>query len=382
MRRFTIALAACAALACGPAAQAQPGTAAKKEAAAAAAASPGHDGPSREMERKVLRALARKNVWDGPTQGPKAQANKTVVFIAADMKNGGVVGVSKGVEEAAAAIGWKLRTIDGQGTVQGRTAAMNQALALRPDGIVLGGFDAEEQASALAQAAAGKVPVVGWHAGTAATGVKGLFYNVNTRAQDVAEIAALYAVTDSKGRAGVVIFTDSAYSVAIAKSDAMAAIIKACKGCTLLGVEDTPLAETSRRMPGLTTALMQKYGDRWTHSLGINDVYYDFMGPALAQAGDAGKRLVNLSAGDGSVSAYQRIRKGQGQAATVPEPLNLHGWQAIDELNRALAGQPPSGYSTPVHLVTQSTIVFDGGPHNEFDPDNGYRNHYRAIWGK
>ena len=54
-----------------------------------------------------------------------------------------------------------------------------------------------------------------------------------------------------------------------------------------------------------------------------------------------------VSGGDGSVSAYDRVRQGQYQAATIPEPLNLHGWQAIDEMNRAFAGAPPSGYVTP-----------------------------------
>lgn len=340
------------------------------------------DSFTRDAERKLLGALASKKRWDGPTTGPKAQPGKSLIFIAADMKNGGIVGVFKGVEEAAKAIGWKLRVLDGQGSVQGRTAAMNQALTLKPDGIVLGGFDAEEQATSLREAARNKVPVVGWHAGREATGIKGLFYNVTTKAQDVAEITALYAVMESKGKAGVVIFTDSAYAVAIAKSDAMASIIRNCKTCTLLGIEDTPLAETSQRMPGLTAALLQKYGDKWTYSLGINDLYFDFMGSALASAGTVGKRLINLSGGDGSESAYNRIRKNQYQAGTVPEPLNLHGWQAVDEVNRAIAGQPPSGYMTPVHLVTPQTIIFDGGPKNSFDPDNGYRMAYKNIWAK
>ncbi|ROZ69606.1 substrate-binding domain-containing protein [Ramlibacter sp. WS9] len=368
------------------AAQQQPAAASQKKDKATVTApadgTPLRDSSARDTERKVLAALARKKVWDGPTTGPKAQPGKTVIFIAADMKNGGIVGVSKGVEEATKAIGWQLRILDGQGSVQGRTAAMNQALTVKPDGIVLGGFDAEEQATALREAARNKVPVVGWHAGREATGNNGLFYNVTTKAQDVADIAALYAVMESKGKAGVVIFTDSAYSVAIAKSDAMAEVIRNCKGCTLLGIEDTPLADTSKRMPGLTAALLQKYGDKWTHSLGINDLYFDFMGPTLAAAGTAGKRLVNLSGGDGSESAYARIRKSQFQAGTVPEPLNLHGWQAVDELNRAIAGQPPSGYMTPVHLVTPQTIVFDGGPKNSFDPDNGYREAYKKIWKK
>ncbi len=340
------------------------------------------DSFSRAAERKLLGALASKKIWDGPTTGPKAPPGRFLIFVAADMKNGGIVGVFKGAEEAAKALGWKLQVLDGQGSVQGRTAAMVQALTLKPDGILLGGFDAEEQAVSLREAVKNKVPVVGWHAGREATGIQGLFYNVTTRAQDVAEITALYAVMESKGKAGVVIFTDSAYAVAIAKSDAMANIVRSCKTCTLLGIEDTPLAETSQRMPGLTAALLQKYGDKWTYSLGINDLYFDFMGPALASAGSAGKQLVNLSAGDGSASAYNRVRKNQYQAGTVPEPLNLHGWQMVDEINRAIAGQPPSGYMTPVHLVTPLTIPFDGGPSNSFDPDNGYRMAYKKIWAR
>ncbi|MES2947130.1 MAG: substrate-binding domain-containing protein [Pseudomonadota bacterium] len=333
-------------------------------------------------QKKVAAATAAKTKWDGPSSGPKAAADKMIVFVASDMRNGGVLGVSKGVEEAAKAIGWKIRVLDGQGTVQGRTAAFNQAIALKPSGILLGGFDAKEQASGVKAAAGGSIPVVGWHAAKDAGAVDGMFFNVTTNAQDVAEIAALHAVATSNGKAGVVVFTDSAYAVAIAKSNAMADVIKKCGGCTLLGVEDTPLADTSNRMPQLTTSLIQRHGAKWTHSLGINDLYFDFMGPTLQTAGGAAKEIKNLSGGDGSESAYQRIRNNRFQAGTVPEPLNLHGWQMVDEVNRAIAGQKASGYSTPVHLVTSENIKGDGGPKNSFDPDNGYRDAYKKIWAK
>jgi len=51
----------------------------------------------------------------------------------------------------------------------------------------------------------------------------------------------------------------------------------------------------------------------------------------------------NISAGDGSESAYQRIRDKDYQSATVPEPLNMQGWQLADELNRAFAHEKWSG---------------------------------------
>ena len=33
-------------------------------------------------------------------------------------------------------------------------------------------------------------------------------------------------------------------------------------------------------------------------------------------------------------------------------------------------------------LVIAANVGKDGGPQNLFDPENGYRNHYKAIWGR
>ena len=120
-----------------------------------------------------------------------------------------------------------------------------------------------------------------------------------------------------------------------------------------------------------------------THSLAINDIYFDFMGPSLAAAGIAGDGSPKaVAAGDGSQSAYQRIRTGEYQAVTVAEPLNLQGWQLVDELNRAMQGEAWSGYTSPLHVVTADNIGFDGGDENIFDPGNGYRDEYAKIWGR
>ena len=66
----------------------------------------------------------------------------------------------------------------------------------------------------------------------------------------------------------------------------------------------------------------------------------------------------------------------------MPEPLNMQGWQIVDELNRAFAKAPWSGYVPAVHLVTFDNVGKDGGPKNLFDPDNGYRDQYKKIWGR
>ena len=335
--------------------------------------------------KRVQASTAPADKWDGPTSGPKAAAGKTIVFVAADLKNGGILGVSQGVEEAGKTIGWSVRTIDGQGTVSGRTAALNQALALKPAGIVVGGFDTTEQKVAFEAAAKSGIPLVGWHSGEkpGPNAAAGLFANVTTVTDDVADIAASWAVVDSGGKAGVVIFTDSQYAIAVYKARAMEAVIKKCGGCTVLSFEDSPIAESSTRMPQLTTSLLQRFGDKWTHSLAINDLYFDFMGSSLKAAGKKGDDTPRaVSAGDGSEAAYQRIRAKNYQSATVPGPLNMQGWQVVDELNRAFAKAPWSGYVPGVHLVTTENVNRDGGGKNIYDPENGYRDQYKRIWGR
>jgi ribose transport system substrate-binding protein len=340
-----------------------------------------------EEARKYIETVtAPVTEWTGPTTGPKAQPDKLVVYVSTDQRNGGAQGAGDGAAEAAAALGWDFRILDGQGSVPARTSALTQAIALKPDAIILGGVDALEQKPIIEQADAEGIKIVGWHAGPAVGAVEGIpqvFYNVSTDPLEVAKAAGLYAVVDGGGKANVVLFTDSIYAIATAKTNASKAAIEGCAGCKVLSVEDTPIGDLANRMGQLTTSLLSKYGAEWTHSIAVNDLYYDFSAPSLISAGidPAEGAPRQISAGDGSVPAFQRIRDKQYQIATVAEPLNLQGWQLIDELNRAFAGEAASGYVPPVHLFTSANVDQDGGDRNIFDPGNGYKDRYKAIWG-
>jgi ribose transport system substrate-binding protein len=338
----------------------------------------------RSAKDLVARSTAHVTAWGGPTSGPRAQPGKFIVYTSADQRNGGAQGVGKGVEEACRAIGWRFRLIDGRGTSDGQTEAINEAIALKPDGIVLGTIDAQSQKTAIAKAASLGIKIVGWHSAGRPGPDAGLslFTNVESDPVQTGRVAAALTVARSGAGAGVVVLTDSAYAIAIVKSDEIQREVRSVKRSGVLALEDTPLADVQNRMPPLMTSLYQKFGQRLTWMAGINDLYFDYAVPSLRTLGaPPGGPPQLVSAGDGSVSAYDRVRNGEYQAATIPEPLNLHGWQCVDEMNRSFAGQPPSGYVTPVHLVTKDNIGYDGGPNNVFDPDNGYRDHYRRIWG-
>nr|WP_240655715.1 substrate-binding domain-containing protein [Paraburkholderia phosphatilytica] len=334
------------------------------------------------VRQVVANATAHDLRWSGPRTGPAARAHATVAIVAEDLRNGGVLGVAQGVREAAGVIGWKTRIVDAGGTPEGRRNAIQSAIAQKPDGIVLIGIDAASVRSLLDPLSDGQVPVVGWHVAAEAGAMHDgpVAMNVSTDPIDVARVTAMAAVEASAGRAHVVIFTDRTFGIARAKADAMAKVIRACSGCRLLEVQDLPISACPTKMAAVTRDLLARYGSDWNVALAINDIYFDYAAPELTRADIHSGSISMLSAGDGSAAAFLRIEAGTFQTGTVADPLNMQGWQLIDELNRLLAHQPVTGYVAPVHLVDSANIAFDGGPEGRYDPDNGYRNVYRSIW--
>ncbi|MBW5480967.1 substrate-binding domain-containing protein [Streptomyces bambusae] len=332
-----------------------------------------------QQAKEAVRAAERTDAsWNGPTSGPRAVPDKSLVYVAQTMTNPGVAGVAKGVREAAEAIGWQVRVIDGEGTPTGIQAAFSQAVTLKPSGIVIGGFDPRPTSRQAARAEAAGIPLIGWHAVSSpgpSTSPE-LFTNITTKVEDVARISADWVIARSGGAAGVVVFTDDSIPFARTKSELIKEELATCSGVELLSSENIPIPDASRRTPQQVSSLLSRFGDDWTYSVAINDLYFADAAPALRAAGKPGSGPpFNIGAGDGDPSAFQRINSRQFQSATVPEPLTQQGWQIVDEFNRAFAGRPASGYVAPVHVVTAD----NSGGATSWDP-RGYREAYEGIW--
>ena len=179
--------------------------------AATATAEPAATVSLSEARASTHAATRQATAWAGPTTGPLAQPGKTISLVVEDLRNGGVLGLAQGVREAAREIGWSVKLFDAGGTTAGLREAFAEALAARPDGLVLGGPDALNNRAALTPFAARGIPVVGWHVGPKPGPIAGtpVAMNVTTDPAEVARVTALAAISDSGGKAGVVIFTDS-----------------------------------------------------------------------------------------------------------------------------------------------------------------------------
>ncbi|GAB4089591.1 type 1 periplasmic-binding domain-containing protein [Hydrogenophaga soli] len=305
-----------------------------------------------------------------PVNVPRVIPGHSVVFVSVDYRNGGAMGVFRGLSEAAHAVGWKVTALDGQGSMARICTLLAQPRTLAADAVVLGGFDPDTCETQLRTLRQRNVVLVGWHAGSDAH-VPGLYFNVATSPIEVARLALAEVMRDALERqrpVGVVIFNDGRFDIANAKTQAMADGVTRCAPglrCELLAVVDVPISDAAQQMPQQVQTQLARWGERWTYAMAINDVYFDHMEIPLQLA--RRKDLANVAAGDGSVKALSRVRSGRAaQIATIGEPLDLQGYQLLDEIQRALNGSPPSGFiQEPLVLNTRSLQHSGGNPSRE-----------------
>ncbi len=321
-----------------------------------------------------------QNEWRGPTSSPKPVPGKHIVYLSNDENNDASKAWGVAIQQAGAKIGWQVTIIDGKATPVGWINGFNQAIALGADGIITSA-DAASLQEPIQEAAAKHIPVVGIHA-AALPGPNeklGLFTNIQQDPREIGKAQADWVIADSDGKARVVVTSHNEFAIAETKSRATEARLKQCSGCTVLEYVSSPIAEVAQRQPQLVTSWVQKYGTP-LYITAVADYTLDFQVPALRSAG-VDPKAVKLVGADGQASAYERIRSGEYQVVTVSEPVEMQAYQAVDEINRAIQGQPPSGFVQAPYLVTPDNVNAEGGDKNAFIPTNDYKKHYLALWG-
>ena len=315
--------------------------------------------------------------WYGPSDGPIGQKSKTVIYIASDYRNIGVTSIFRSFQNAARKLNWKISIVNGNGSQEQIKKEFFNAVKMHPDGIILGGFQPNDFHESVNLAKKSKIILVGWHAGDKPGSNDDLFVNVATEAKEVAKMAADYVIKQSNGKAGVIIFNDSHFDVANEKTKRMKEEIEKCKKCKVLSVEDIAISNAKFDIPKIVPILIKKYGDNWTHTLAINDIYFDNIISPLIE--ENRNDILNISAGDGSSKAINRILNDPSQQmATIAEPLNIQGWQIADELNRAFSNKSPSGFVTKPILVTTDFLKKLNGANIESNIN--YEQGYLDIW--
>ena len=74
----------------------------------------------------IENSTGTQSEWYGPTDGPKAAENKSIVMINANSANPSEAAWGDAVKAACDRIGWDCSVLDGKGTTQGQIEAFSQ----------------------------------------------------------------------------------------------------------------------------------------------------------------------------------------------------------------------------------------------------------------
>lgn len=202
--------------------------------------------------------------------------------------------------------------------------------------------------------------------------------NIVSNPAEIGQTEAAYVIAMSDGSARDIHMVDDSYAIARFKAKATTTPIANCAGCKMLETVNMPLGDASARMSSEVSGLLARYGDSWWMTT-CCDGYYTNVAAALRAAG-ASPDEIKLVGADAPPSAYDMIRKGGFEVASVPEPSSLFGYEAMDAVIRAMAGEEPAHFIQPTFLIVKDNINSEGGSKNEFVPSNNFAYHYMNIW--
>lgn len=334
-----------------------------------------------EAKELVAELESTTKKWDGPTTGPKAEAGKSIAYVTCTSTTPVCVEAGEAVEEIGGKIGWDVTVVSGnKGTQQEVTDAWNQALALKPDGIINAATDATANKQSLVEAEKLGIPVVGILSTAKPGDAKSVneFANVSQDPTEIGHAQAMYSIAESDGEARVAIDGVAGYEISKQKTDEMQRVLAECETCEELTYNGADLSSFEADTPQLISGWVSQYGPEfWI--LTVADALVTPMLPPLRQ-GQVPTDGVQIVGSDGSPEAYERIRNGEYQVASIPQSPAQLAYQAVDELNRAFAGEPPTGFAQPLHLVTANNVDDNGGDENKYSGTEGFEEAYEAIW--
>jgi ribose transport system substrate-binding protein len=326
-----------------------------------------------------------------PKTGPKAVKGKTVWILSCAESAPGCAIPAKGALQAAKAIGWNAKVVDGKFDPATYNQQVRAAVAAKVDAIVFVVVDcvAVEGSLKAAKSAGIKTYALGSLDcdDKYANGTKqfdgAVSYGSRSYAdfleQDLGPAIADYtAASDPKAK--IIELQEQDAAVIHHIGDGYDAAIKAnCPGCTVYRKLFTGADLVANKLQAMTAALLTQHPDATVVMAPYDATILLGIGAAVQQAKAQSRKLL-LTGLEGLPPNIGLIKSGeQDMAAGVPG--RWLGWAAIDGLNRVFAGSPQVDPGIGYQIITKDKNL-PTGP-NGYDGNAksaGYSTNYQRIW--
>jgi ribose transport system substrate-binding protein len=335
---------------------------------------------TRDSSLATAAALVKK-YEEAPSSIPQTvplehTVTKGRTFVSLECDNTQCADVNAGVHAAAAAIGWKVVTIDYQ-TANPATlvTAFQQALQYHPVAVDEIGTGYSQWKSVIPAYKKAKVPII-----AANSGPMPLKFPITTVVASPAytipaSVIAAWFITASRGTGQALIINVPSFPVLAETANSVASTIrKDCSECksTVLAASLTEIG-SGGLVPAIVAALKRDPGIKYVIS--TNGDFIDGLAPAIQSAGLSG---IQIGSTGGGIVNEQDILAGK-ESATLPWPGGIEGWGIIDAVARDSEGMtvPDGDSNLPIQLLVKSNV---GTPTESLVEPANYEKQYEKLW--
>jgi ribose transport system substrate-binding protein len=293
-------------------------------------------------------SAAHKGLYVKPASGQKATSGKNVWFISCTQAAQGCAAPAASAQTAGKALGWKVTVFDGQATPSTESSGIREAIANHADGIILMAIDCAAVKSALQQAKAAKIPVVGLYSldcndPLSNAGPPLFTAETNSNGNDPSQLLELwgklqadYAISKSAGQAQVIRVTEPDFLSIKHQVQGFDGELAKCSSCKI--VSQVPIAAANLANP---SAVSQQISTAMSQYPGANTIVMPSdtvlleAAQALRVAKQKNPNLIVVGA-EGLPAAIDLVREGVVSAEVILDS-EWWAWEGLDVLNRIFA---------------------------------------------
>jgi ribose transport system substrate-binding protein len=311
-----------------------------------------------------------------------ALKGKTVWYISASQATGYSLAISKGLATAGKASGVNIQIFDGKGSPTLFVQGVNQAVAQKAAGIILGGINPALVPVGLAAAKAAHVPVMSVLSGVPVPSTGTLFEAINENVPQESKSMADYAAYITGCKANTAVSLDPLYPALVTEGNTIKAeLAKLCPTTCSVINHQMSLATMATALAPSVQNLIQR-----TPNLNTIFATFDQVATYEQPAVASSSSKVKIIGTDGLPPNIDSIRTGKAQIADVAfVPPAYMAWLSLDQVARAALGKPTgingTSYTLPVQTFDKSNVGTSDSSASLFPKYADYQSQFESLWG-
>lgn len=322
-------------------------------------------------QAKIDALYAGESFEEPPADSPPPQRGKNIWEINVGLSFPAAVLFSNALKDSAKTLGWDVTSFDAKFSPDQFQVGIRQAIADNADGIVLYNVDCNIARSALKEARAAKITIIGAESldcSQSKEGDESLFDGKVTyttgdgpswsRAFGAAQ--ANWIIAKTQGKAKTILFKQDDIQTGVFLREGFEKDFAACTTCEVVHEVEFTLSDAGPKLQQKAEQALLQAPDANSVVVGYDDLMTAGVQAAIQASGRKDDLLV--VAGGGYEQNMDMVRKNTGQDAGYISEIAWEGYAAADAMNRALAGVEIKSSGNGVGLFDADHNLGTSGP--------------------